>query len=65
MSLANFHVLFITAAVLLCLGYAYWNFQQYQIGAGTGYLFFSILTALVAVGLGVYEWRFVKKQKSQ
>ena len=57
MSLKTFHVVFITASVLLSLGVAYW-------GAVQNYPLYSVLSVAGAVGLVGYEIYFIQKTKS-
>jgi hypothetical protein len=63
MSLKGFHVVFVTASVLLAFGFALWCFQ----GApepGTGRLVAGALSVLAGLGLAFYEAWFLKKMRS-
>lgn len=56
MSLKLFHLVFVTLATLLAVGFAVWAWQNGQpVLAG--------LSAVVALGLPVYGWWFVRKTK--
>ena len=64
MSLKEFHIVFITASALLCLGFTCWGFTQYHelhrpVYAGTG-----LLSFVATIGLVMYEIRFIRKTKS-
>jgi len=56
MSLRAFHVLFISASVLLALGLAWWCLPARPAGAAAA--------AAVAVALVVYETWFLRKTRS-
>ena len=62
MSLNKFHMIFISVSIILLIGFAVWAVMR--IDAGAGYLVTFILSALAAVSLGIYEWTFIKKQKT-
>jgi len=64
MSLKDFHIVFITASVLLALGCAAWGFVQYQRLQETVYLAALILSSFAAVGLTGYEVYFFKKMRA-
>jgi len=64
MSLKAFHLIFITAAVLLALGCAAWGLKHYfSAGGGAGDLLLGLGSLVVAVGLVLYERYFLKKLK--
>ena len=65
MSLKDFHVVFITASILLSLGFAYWGFVQYMQLRGGMYVGAALISLLSAIGLVVYEVAFIKKTRSQ
>ena len=55
MSLKTFHLVFIIAAILLCVGFGFWCFNQgARMGMGIG-------SFVVAVALIVFEVVFFKK----
>ena len=56
MSLRAFHVLFISASVLLALGVGWWCLPGHPIGAGTAFV--------VALALVGYETWFLRKTRS-
>ena len=63
-SLKEFHLVFITVSIFLALGFAYWGFAQYnQLGGGV-YIGASILSFIAALGLVIYEIRFIRKTKA-
>jgi len=64
MSLKEFHVVFITASVLLFLGFSYWGVVQYHQFHGTIFIGASIVSLIAAIGLTLYEVRFIKKTKA-
>jgi hypothetical protein len=55
MSLRAFHVLFISAAVLLALGFGYWCLAEHPVAAGASFV--------VAVALVGYETWFLRKTR--
>ena len=57
MSLKTFHLIFISIAVLLCLGFGGWCFQQ------NTYTAYGIGSLVCAVALVVYEVIFFKRVK--
>ena len=65
MSLKTFHLIFITAASALALGFAVWSFKDYLSAGGTPMqLVMAIGSAITAVGLIAYERYFLKKTKN-
>jgi hypothetical protein len=64
LSLKDFHVVFISSAVLCCLGLSYWALRHCQMGEGGGYCLSSLLSLLIAVGLVIYEIYFIRKIKA-
>ena len=64
MSLKEFHIVFITASVLLCLGFSYWGFVQYQKLHASLYAGGGFLSSVAAIGLVMYEIRFIRKTRS-
>jgi hypothetical protein len=65
MSLKAFHVIFITAAILMTLGCAVWALKAYWSPEGTVMdLLFGIGSVVAAIGLVVYERYFLKKLKN-
>ena len=58
MSLKHFHILFISVAVCLMLLMGMWAVNNSAPGAAVG-------SFLLAVGLVVYEYFFIKKIKNQ
>ena len=64
MSLKEFHIVFITASILLSLGFACWAFVQYAHIHNPLYAGISVLSFAAAIGLVGYEIRFIQKTKS-
>ena len=66
MSLKAFHVVFITASILLAFGFGAWLLKQY-FGPAPEKLNLVVAVASFAVGLGLiaYERRFLKKTKGE
>ena len=63
MSLKDFHLVFISAAIILAFVFTYWAYNQYAIVNNAGYLLTAIVSAIVAIGLIAYELLFIKKAK--
>lgn len=63
MSLKAFHIVFIGASVLLCAGFAVWEFMMYRSGSGMVYLFGGMLSLVASVYLVGYGVRFLRKLK--
>jgi hypothetical protein len=64
MSLKAFHVVFITAATLLALGFGIWGVEQYWAGDGSGVdLALGLGSLAVAVALLCYGKYFLRKLK--
>lgn len=64
MSLKAFHIVFITASVLLAFGVGAWELQAYLQGGRWYELAFGIGAALAGCGLLVYGRYFLKKLKN-
>jgi hypothetical protein len=64
MSLKAFHLIFISAAILLAFGFAAWLIANYSSPAGrVSDLVFGIISIASGLGLIVYERYFLKKTK--
>ena len=63
MSLKAFHLVFITASVLLAFGFAVWSFMAYAEERHWMDLAYGAGSALAGVGLIVYGRYFLKKLK--
>ena len=63
MSLKAFHVIFISAAVLLAIGLGWWAIDQRQQGGESKYLLVATLSFVAAAGLVVYEVWFLRKTR--
>jgi len=65
MSLKAFHLIFISAASALALGFGIWSLKDYWSADGaTMNLVMGIGSIVVALGLLVYERYFLKKLKN-
>ncbi|MBI5415758.1 MAG: hypothetical protein HZA29_02980 [Candidatus Omnitrophica bacterium] len=63
MSLKEFHLVFVGAAILCSIFYGYWAAQQYAHNAGPGYLTTALGAFCVAGALVIYEIIFSRKMK--
>lgn len=65
MSLKAFHIVFITAATLLAIGFGFWGITEYRVGDGSGVdLALGIGSFVVAAGLLWYGKYFLRKLKN-
>lgn len=64
MSLKAIHLVFITASILLSLGFAGWSLREYTATHTTTDLVFAIGSVVVAIALMVYGRYFLKKLKN-
>jgi hypothetical protein len=67
MSLKMFHVVFVTAAELLTVGFSAWGFLNYfgsESGGSRVDLWYGIISAAAAMGLLVYGRYFLKKLRN-
>jgi hypothetical protein len=63
MSLKAFHLVFISAAVLLAFGFGVWLAKNFFSGGGVMNLISALLAFGAGVGLIVYELYFLKKTR--
>lgn len=63
MSLKAFHVFFISASIVLALGFGVWAWRAYSAQGGAVNLAWTALAFAAAVGLTVYEVNVLKKFK--
>jgi hypothetical protein len=63
MSLKAFHLLFVTASVVLAFGFAAWGFEAYSSRGEGGTLLLALLSLLFGAGLVVYGVRVRAKLK--
>ena len=64
MSLKTFHIVFISASILLALGIGAWALQNFFSADGSrGDLFSGLASLATAVALGIYGVYFLKKLK--
>lgn len=64
MSLRDFHIVFIIAAILCSLSFGYWAWQQYIQDGSPVYFITAVACGIIAVGLTIYEIGFVRKTKN-
>lgn len=64
MSLKTFHIVFILASVLLCIGFGAWGFAMYRAGNGIPHLTTGILSLATGAFLIWYGIRFLRKLKN-
>ena len=64
MSLKAFHIVFITASILLAFGFAAWSLVAYRDQGGLSYLAYGIGSTLCGAGLIAYEVYVLKKLKN-
>lgn len=63
MSLKAFHILFVTASVLLAVGFGVWSVLFYRAEGGVGYLGMGVLSFVLGGALVAYGVAFVRKLK--
>ena len=64
MSLKAFHLIFITAASLLCFGLGWWMLRAYvDVGVKSDQIY-GVASIVIGVALLVYEVIFIKKLKN-
>ncbi len=64
MSLKAFHLVFITASILLALGFGGWEVDAWTESGSLRDLLFGAGSALAGFGLAAYERHFLKKLKN-
>lgn len=64
MSLKAFHIIFVTAATLLCFGFGAWAFHSYSASKAQLDLFMGIISVALGVGMIWYGRYFLKKLKN-
>ena len=64
MSLKTFHIIFITAAILLLIFTGVWAIGTYQLNHTIGYLSLIFSCFSLAAALCVYEYFILKKSAS-
>ena len=63
MSLKAFHIVFITASILLAFGFGAWLFNSFAASGNLLSLLFGLVASAVGVGLIFYERQFLKKTR--
>ena len=64
MSLKAFHIVFVTASIVLALAFGGWSLANYFQGGTVGDLLFGIGSLVVSVALVFYEKYALKKLKN-
>ena len=64
MSLKAFHIVFITASILLAFGFAAWSLMAYSELGGRSFLIYGVGSTICGVGLVAYEVYVLKKLKN-
>jgi len=64
MSLKSFHIVFIAASVMLCLGFAAWSFVNYRELDSVKHLYWTVGAVTAAGSLLVYGRYFLRKLKN-
>lgn len=64
MSLKAFHIVFITASVLLAFGFGAWSLVGYSDNGRIGDLLFGISSVAIGIGLIAYGRYFLKKLRN-
>ncbi|HKS37292.1 MAG TPA: hypothetical protein VJW76_08895 [Verrucomicrobiae bacterium] len=63
MSLKAFHIVFVTASILLAFSFGVWSFLNYRDDGRTLDLVFGIGSVAVGIGLVFYERAILRKLK--
>jgi len=63
MSLKAFHIVFVTASILLAFGFGAWSFLNYKDDGRTLDLVFGIGSVAAGIGLVIYERMILRKLK--
>jgi hypothetical protein len=63
MSLKTFHIIFVSVAILLTVGFGIWGVRDYQATDNRTSLYMGLGSFLVTVVLAVYGVWFLKKLK--
>jgi hypothetical protein len=63
MSLKAFHIVFVTASILLAFGFGAWSFLNYKDEERALDLVFGIGSVAVGIGLVIYERMILRKLK--
>ncbi len=63
LSLKEFHLVFVSAAILCSLVFGYWATRQYVQAPGASYLATAVGAFGVALALVIYEIIFIRKVK--
>ena len=63
MSLKAFHIVFITASILLAFGFAAWALVNFSEEGGRSFLIYGVVSSLCGVALVFYEVYVIRKLK--
>ena len=64
MSLKAFHIVFVTASILLAFGFGIWSFLDYQDQGAKADLIYGIGSALAGIALLIYAKAVLRKLKN-
>ena len=64
MSLKAFHVVFVTASILLAFGFGAWSYFAYKDDGGTVDLIYAVGSALAGIALVIYFKFVLRKLKN-
>ncbi|MBI3882285.1 MAG: hypothetical protein HY301_19785 [Verrucomicrobia bacterium] len=64
MSLKAIHIVFISAAMLMCVVFGLWALGEWRAADGTANLLYLIGSGVGFLALAVYGWFFLKKLKN-
>jgi len=63
MSLRTFHVIFIVCSIMLTIGFGCWAIMSFRQQQSPAHLWTGIGSFIMATGLIVYEYSFLKRVK--
>jgi len=64
MSLKPFHIVFVTASILLAFGFGVWSFFAYRDQGATADLVYGIGSSLAGIALVIYAKAILRKLKN-
>lgn len=64
MSIKEFHILFISVAVICLAFFSGWAFYNYSRNPAANLLLMGIIALLLVISLCIYEYFFIKKTKN-
>ena len=64
MSLKAFHIVFVTASILLAFGFGIWSFFTYKDQGAIGDLIYGVGSSLAGIALMIYAKAILRKLKN-